>query len=273
MKYKKQLNNSAVLAVDSNNQEYVVMGRGIAFAVNKGEELPENVIERIFYQKSERNLLEHLLAEIPQDCFEIVCESIEYIQENLDEKLSNSVYIALMDHISFIRDRARQGMLPKNTMKWEISRYYPKEYRLGRKITELLEDEFEIKLNDDEAASIALHIINAKTGTESKNAGSQMVYLVDDIIQIICFQTDMELDISDLRCQRLVTHVKFFIQRVLQGKGYETDDSLYPMIKEKYPKAHGIAVIIKEFVEKKLSCKISNEEILYLTIHIQHIIA
>ncbi len=273
MKYKKQLNNSAVLAVDSNNQEYVVMGRGIAFAVNKGEELPENAIERIFYQKSERNLLEHLLAEIPQDCFEIVCESIEYIQENLDEKLSNSVYIALMDHISFIRDRARQGMLPKNTMKWEISRYYPKEYRLGRKITELLEDEFEIKLNDDEAASIALHIINAKTGTESKNAGSQMVYLVDDIIQIICFQTDTELDINDLRCQRLVTHVKFFIQRVLQGKGYETDDSLYPMIKEKYPKAHGIAVIIKEFVEKKLSCKISNEEILYLTIHIQHIIA
>ena len=42
-------------------------------------------------------------------------------------------------------------MLPKNTMKWEISRYYQEEYRLSKKVVELLEDEFEIELNDDKS--------------------------------------------------------------------------------------------------------------------------
>lgn len=50
MVLKKALNNNAVIAVDEKGKECVVFGGGIAFAVKKNEMIPENQIERVFYQ-------------------------------------------------------------------------------------------------------------------------------------------------------------------------------------------------------------------------------
>ena len=89
-------------------------------------------------------------------------------------------------------------MLPRNSMKWEISRYYQEEYKLSKKIVELLEEELDIKLNDDEAASIALHIVNAEYDTDSVHESMEMIHLVDDILQIICYQTGAESDDEEI---------------------------------------------------------------------------
>ncbi|WP_314723504.1 PRD domain-containing protein [Enterocloster bolteae] len=271
MVLKKALNNNAVIAVDNEGKECVVFGGGIAFAGKKNEAIPDEKIERVFYQK-EKTLLQKLVEEIPQSYFDLSCEIIDYIQGNLKVDLSNSIYLTLMDHISFIKERAEKGMLFKNTMKWEISRYYQKEYSLGKKVVELLEDELEVELSDDEAASIALHIVNAEIGGESLHEGMESVHLVDDILQIICFQTGRELDEEDLNYQRLITHVRFFVQRIYRRQQQKTGNPIYAAVVGQYPKAYEIAEKVKVFVEKKLNCEIDDEEITYLTVHIQLIL-
>ena len=271
LKLRKRLNNNAVVAVDEKYQEYVVFGNGIAFAVEKNQIIPEEMIERVFFQK-EKTLFQKLIEEMPQKYFDLSCEIIEYIQGNLKVWLSNSIYLALMDHISFIKERAEKGMLPRNSMKWEISRYYQDEYRLSKKVVELLEDEFDIRLNDDEAASIALHIVNAEVDGQSVHQGMEMIHLVDDILQIICFQTRTSQDEEDLNYQRLVTHVKFFVQRLFKREQAHAGNPLYPMVVKEYPRAHEIAEMVKQFVEKKMNCKIDDEEITYLIVHIQLIL-
>lgn len=268
---KKRLNNSAIIAVDENGIECVVFGKGIAFQVKEKEIVPAEKIERVFYQK-EKTLLWQLIEDIPQRYFDISCEIIEYIQGNLKVELGNSIYLTLMDHISFIKERAEKGMLPKNTMKWEISRYYQEEYRLSKKVVELLEDEFEIELNDDEAASIALHIVNAEIGGQSVHQGMESIHLVDDILQIICFQTGSKQDEDNLNYQRLVTHVKFFVQRLYKKEKPRTPNPLYDIVVKQYPQAYEIAEKVKKFVEKKLNCKIDDEEITYLIVHIHLIL-
>lgn len=268
---KKRLNNSAVIAVDENGMECVVFGKGIAFQVNEKETIPEEKIERVFFQK-EKTLLWQLIEDIPQRYFDISCEIIEYIQGNLKVELGNSIYLTLMDHISFIKERAEKGMLPKNTMKWEISRYYQEEYRLSKKVVELLEDEFEIELNDDEAASIALHIVNAEIGGRSVHQGMESVHLVDDILQIICFQIGTKQEEDDLNYQRLVTHVKFFVQRLYKKEMSNSRNPLHDIVVEQYPRAYEIAENVKKFVEKKLNRNIDDDEITYLIIHIQTIL-
>lgn len=271
LKLRKRLNNNAVVAVDEKYQEYVVFGNGIAFAVEKNQIIPEEMIERVFFQK-EKTLFQKLIEEMPQKYFDLSCEIIEYIQGNLKVWLSNSIYLTLMDHISFIKERAEKGMLPRNSMKWEISRYYQDEYRLSKKVVELLEDEFDIRLNDDEAASIALHIVNAEVDGQSVHQGMEMIHLVDDILQIICFQTRTSQDEEDLNYQRLVTHVKFFVQRLFKREQAHAGNPLYPMVVKEYPRAHEIAEMVKQFVEKKMNCKIDDEEITYLIVHIQLIL-
>lgn len=271
VRLEKRLNNNAVLAVDSRGQEYVVFGNGISFDIKKNEIIPVDKIERIFFQK-EKTLLQQLIEEIPQKYFDLACEIIEYIEGNLETELSNSIYITLMDHISFIKERAQKGMLPRNSMKWEISRYYQEEYKLSKKIVELLEDELDIQLNDDEAASIALHIVNAENDTGSVHDSMEMIHLVDDILQIICYQTRTKLDEENLNYQRLVTHIKFFVQRLYRKQRLGMKSPLYDMVVKEYPQAYEIAKKVKQFVEKKLNCKIDDEEITYLTVHIQLIL-
>lgn len=263
MRLKKRLNNNAVIAEDKQGQEYVVFGNGIAFNVKKDDTIPENVIERVFFQK-EKTLFQQLIEEIPQKYFDLSCEIIEYIEGNLKSELSNSIYLTLMDHISFIKERAEKGMLPRNSMKWEISRYYQEEYKLSKKIVELLEEELDIKLNDDEAASIALHIVNAEYDTDSVHESMEMIHLVDDILQIICYQTGAESDEENLNYQRLVTHVKFFVQRLYQKQRRKNKSMLYDMVVKEYPQAYAIAEKVKQFLEKKLKCQIDDEEITYL---------
>lgn len=268
---KKALNNNAVIAIDDSGKECVLFGKGITFELQKNQTISEEKIERVFFQK-EKTILEQLLESIPQKHFDLTCEIIEYLQENLKITLSNSLYITLMDHITFICERAKKGLLPRNELKWEISRYYPSEFHICKKVVELLEDEFEIELNEDEAASIALHVINATIEGKNISEGIKSVHLVDDLLQIICFQTDTKADEEDLNYQRLVTHIKFFVQRIWKKQSVSADLSLYHLIIEKYKDAYEIAVKVKEFVEKKLECKVQDGEIAYLVIHIERLL-
>ena len=76
LKLRKRLNNNAVVAVDEKYQEYVVFGNGIAFAVEKNQIIPEEMIERVFFQK-EKTLFQKLIEEMPQKYFDLSCEIID----------------------------------------------------------------------------------------------------------------------------------------------------------------------------------------------------
>ena len=280
MRFVKALNNNAGIATGDDGGDVVIFGKGLAFALKPGQTVPADRVERIFYQR-DASMLQRLLADIPQDYFDLSREIIDYIQDNLGTELSGSVYIALMDHISFVKERAEQGLLPKNSLTWEISRYYPDEFRLSRRVVELLEDELGVTLNDDEAASITLHIINAENSLDRVQESMQSVKMVDDILQIISFQCGCDPDVDSLSYQRLVTHVKFFVMRILQSRAGKPlsrsdlpgiDGELAEMIKTSYPKACDIADRVREFAESTCGMRIADEEVSYLTINIERVL-
>lgn len=276
----RALNNNAGIATDEQGNDVVIFGKGLAFALKSGDDVPAERVERAFYQR-DASVLRGLLADIPQEYFDLSCEIIDYIQDNLGTELSGSVYIALMDHISFVKERAEKGLLPKNSLTWEIGRYYPDEFRLSKKAVELIEEELDVELNDDEAASIALHVINAETDLGRVQESARAVKLVDDILQIVSFQVGRKLDEDSPSYQRLVVHVKFFVQRVLSvrsGKGLKPsdlpgiDDDLARMIRTSYPRACEIADRVREFVESSCDIKVADEETSYLAINVQRIL-
>lgn len=277
MKFVRALNNNAGIAVDDAGRDVVIFGKGLAFALKPGNDVPTERVERSFFQK-DATYLEDLLDGVSQEYFDLACEIIDYIQSNLGVELGNSLYVTLMDHISFVKERAEAGMLPKNSLTWEIGRYYPEEFHLGQKVVALLEDELETDLNDDEAASIALHIINAENDLGQVQHSMKAVKLVDDILQIISFQTNLDLKPDSVAYQRLVAHVKFFVQRILlKQEGKEpvqnsitaADEKLAAMIRENYPRAFGIATKVCSFVASACDTTVADDEAVYLTINVQ----
>lgn len=273
MKIKKVLNNNAVTVIDENNKEIVVMGLGIAFQKKAGEELEEEKIERIFtlHNKEVSEKLKNLISEIPVKYVE-VCEEIKkYAEDKLDKKLNENIYLTLTDHISFALTRHKQGLDLKNPMVWEIKRFYRQEYSIGLKSLEIIKEKLDVDLLEDEAASIALHIVNAQLNEEMPNVVN-ITNIIQEILNIIKYHFKIDFDEESLIYHRLITHLKFFAQRIVNDKlARSDDDDLYFIVKKKYPEPYECSEKIKVYIEKNFSFRLTHEEMTYLIIHIQRI--
>lgn len=270
MKLIKALNNSALI-VEQDGVEKIVLGKGIGFGLKAGDLIDEKKIDRIFMAGTdEKNRLIELINEIPDCCLEASEEIIAYARQILQKELSHSIYISLTDHIYFILNRSEKDLFPKNPFKYDIQRFYEAEYKIGKKAVALLEDEFEIKLNDDEAASIAMHIVNAEFEIDTYQ-NVEMMKLMEDILQIIRYQLKIDIAEDSMNYQRLITHLKFFVQRVMAQTQYEEENPLYQVVKDNYPKACECVERIKELVEKEYQVHVSKDECTFLMIHVQRL--
>ncbi|HEY8803717.1 MAG TPA: PRD domain-containing protein, partial [Clostridium sp.] len=274
MKIKKVLNNNAVTVINNDNKEIVVMGLGLAFKKKSGDELEEGKIERIFTleNKEVSEKLKKLISEIPAKYVQISEEIINYAEEHLEKKLNENIYLTLTDHISFAMTRHKQGLNIKNPMLWEIKRFYKQEYSIGLIALNIIKENFGVTLLEDEAASIALHIVNAELNEDMPNVVA-MTKAIQEILNIIRYNFKMDFDEESLSYHRLVTHLKFFAQRMMNettSKG--DDDYLYNIVIEKYNDSYKCVEKIKTHLKKVYNATLSNEEMTYLTIHIQRVV-
>jgi transcriptional antiterminator, BglG family len=76
------------------------------------------------------------------------------------------------------------------------------------------------------------------------------------------------LDEKSISYERFITHLRFFFQRLNKKEQLkEVDDYLFKKVKTKYKKAYDCMLKIEKYLETELS----NEEKLYLTLHIQRV--
>lgn len=275
MKIAKVLNNNVVTVIDASGKELVVMGRGIAFKKQAGDDIEEDKVEKVFSleNKEVSQKLTSLLSDIPMEYVECTDEVIRYAETVLGEKLHDSIYISLTDHIHFAIDRHRQGLQIKNALLWEIKRMYRKEFSIGRKALQIIEERLGVLLPEDECAFITMHLVNAQMNGEMRETVS-ITNIVKDILNIVRRTFLIELDEESLGYYRFLTHLKFFAQRVVQGTAVEDrdkDHALHDLVMQQYPAAYACTMKIADYTRKIYKRVLSKEEILYLTIHIERI--
>ena len=168
----KIINNNIVSAFDEKGLEVVIMGCGIGFQMKRGQEVPAEKIEKIFRIKSQSiaEQLKELLAKMPLEQVQISNEIISYAKKTMKLKLNQSIYVTLTDHISFAISRCKKGIHLENALLWEIKRFYPQEFELGRYAVELVKKRLNVEMPEDEAGFIALHFVNAEYGTDIRDA-------------------------------------------------------------------------------------------------------
>lgn len=270
---EKVINNNIISAYEKSGAEVIVMGRGIGFKKKQGEVVPADQISKIFRIKS-RTLAEQfkeLLANMPLERVRISDEIISHAKDHLKLKLNQSIYVTLTDHINFAIERVSQGIEPQNALLWEIKRFYPQEFQLGIYALELLQDRLDILLPEDEAGFIALHFVNAEYGTDIRDAvkfPDQMQAIVD----IVERELGILLDESSLHYERFMTHIKFLIQRIYRKELLSSEDrELSLMMQRKYPREYQCSVKVAEYIMQATGCRLSEEEIMYLSVHIRRV--
>ena len=267
------INNNIISAYEKSGAEVIVMGRGIGFKKKQGEVVPADQISKIFRIKS-RTLTEQfkeLLANMPLERVRISDEIISHAKDHLKLKLNQSIYVTLTDHINFAIERVSQGIEPQNALLWEIKRFYPQEFQLGIYASELIHDRLGILLPEDEAGFIALHFVNAEYGTDIRDAvkfPDQMQAIVD----IVEHDLGILLDESSLHYERFVTHIKFLIQRIYRKELLSSEDrELSLMMQRKYPREYECSVKVAEYIMQATGSRLSEEEIMYLSVHIRRV--
>ena len=270
---EKVINNNIISAYEKSGAEVIVMGRGIGFKKKQGEVVPADQISKIFRIKS-RTLTEQfkeLLANMPLERVRISDEIISHAKDHLKLKLNQSIYVTLTDHINFAIERVSQGIEPQNALLWEIKRFYPQEFQLGIYALELIQDRLGILLPEDEAGFIALHFVNAEYGTDIRDAvkfPDQMQAIVD----IVEHDLGILLDESSLHYERFMTHIKFLIQRIYRKELLSSEDrELSLMMRRKYPREYQCSVKVAEYIMQATGSRLSEEEIMYLSVHIRRV--
>ncbi|MBF0777844.1 BglG family transcription antiterminator LicT [Streptococcus cuniculi] len=273
MVIEKIYNNNVALAVDQD-KEVIVMGKGLGFQKKPGDTVDTSMIERTFTLDDHQQLSEFqsLYAHLPAEEIDVVLAIISHAEKELQQSFDVSLYIALVDHIHYTLERHQQGISLKNPLAWEIRKFYPKEFQLGVDALMFIIEHLGVVLDRDEAASIALHLVNAE-----KNAGitpqtQTLSRIVSNILEIVRLHFACSIDEDSISYHRFRTHVQYFAQRVVNGLVEGKNDAfLYEQVQKNYPQAFATTQKIRSYIEKQFDFPMSQDEQVYLTIHIQRL--
>lgn len=271
---KRVLNNNAVVAEDSHNQTLVALGSGIAFQRKVGEIIPTKKIEKAFYPKNEdaANSISEILSQIEPKYIELSDKVISESIITLGKKLSDDIYVSLPDHLQFAVERIRKGIKIQNKLTFETMQAYPDEFQLGKRVCHYLSEKTGLIFPDDEATNIAMHLITAEEG-DSLEDTEGTIELINKLLKVIQEMLNKKITTNSVSYYRLVTHLKFFVQRIKkqQQPGIKTDQALYQMIVHNYHREYVIAQRIAGIVKQNFNYDVSDDEIMFLTIHIHRV--
>ena len=274
MKIIKIVNNNIVTSLDEQNREIIVMGRGLGFGRKPGMTIDDGKVEKVFRLNSagENQKLVDIIQDIPLEHIKAADQIIEYAKSMLGEKLKETIYLSLIDHIDGAIERYENQIQFANPLLWEIKQYYPSEFKVGVQSLNILKKMLGIELPVDEAAFIALHFITSEYDTKM-DVTFDIPKLIDDIVAILELEFEIQIDKASIHYERFITHLKFFAARVLQAKQIpEEGDFLFrSMIRDQYKESYECAKKIKQHIEEAYGIEISEEEVVYLTVHIKRV--
>lgn len=276
MQIKKVFNNNVVLALQ-NNQEVVLIGKGLGFKKQVGQPIEERLADKVYRPVDDRwaMLFNELLQDISPEYVEIASQIIKVAEDELQIKFNSYVLIALSDHIHFAIQRTNNGILIKNELLWEIQRFYPDEYQVGKQAIDIIAKNLKVELADDEAGFIALKFVEKRANNQNSQA-LKMTKLISDILTMVQYQLQVTLDANSISYQRFIIHLRYFVERILNDRHFDKnndfDEVMNQHILKQYAQAYRCTEKIKQFIEKTLKQPVSNNEQIYLTIHIQRII-
>jgi transcriptional antiterminator len=225
-------NNNIVLVHEPpDNQEIILLGKGIGFGQKVGSELDRSDarIEKKFRLEQEQHIRQYqsLINQVDQTVIDIAEEIISLVAKEISPDLNEHIHVALPDHIHFAIHRLRNGLEIVNPFLFEIRTLYAREYALAERAARMMEERFHIKVPESEAGFLALHIHSAVSYIPVTKA-VQFTNVLAELVARIEQATGTRIDKQSMDYARLITHLRYAIERIRQGKPI-----LHPLISEK----------------------------------------
>ena len=96
---------------------------------------------KVFYLENPEasKRFKELVVDISLEYLQIGEEIMNEARLSLGKSLNDGIYISMVDHIYTAVERAKENILVKNALLWDIQRFYKEEYAIGKKSLEIIE--------------------------------------------------------------------------------------------------------------------------------------
>lgn len=275
MEIRKILNNNVVIAINSRNEEIILMGLGIGFSKKTGQAVEVDKIEKVFGLKATSDIqsFSEILNEIPSKIIELSMLTLAEVKTKFDKEISDTTLVAFADHLHAALLRTEENISVKNFLLWDIKRFFPEEFKICLKALKKVKEQYNVELPEDEAGFLTMHIVNGTLGAGHEYA-MQLTKLMEEILTTLKYTLKITFDEQDIYFQRFITHLKFFTERILSGsvRVEENDKELFALIMRKYPNAFLSTRKVSEFLKKTRDYEVSESEQIYMTVHLARIL-
>ena len=264
----KKINNNVALASTDAGEEVVVFGKGVGFHEMPYELEDESVIQRVFRDVDEKSI--DGFEGISDEVLLVASDIVTLADQALDCKLAGNLVISLADHLQYAVERAGDGVSIENPLSHEVAFVYPRETELGHRGVEIVLDRLGVKLPESEVTSIALHLVNAEVDGMGSVQDMDLVMkssvILERATQVIEGQLGQQLDRTSY------AYVRFLIRRLMRGGCKETENSgLFRQAARDFPDAYRCAAGINEYLKRDYNWSCSDEEMLYLMMHVNRL--
>lgn len=271
---QKKINNNVAICTDGNQRELIAFGKGIGFPETPYELKDLRKIERTFYDVNEQYI--SLLNDIPYDLIQFTAQMILEVQDKLSYDTNANLALTLADHIAFAIERAQKRIYVRMPSIYELEISYPVEIEIAKEFVTAIKRNFHVNLPKNEVQGIAMHLINARGDSVLQEKTSYYEEHYEEILQ----QTTALIEQSfNIRVQkdtfnyvRFATHIQYLLKRVYEQNYIESSNvQLYEKLREEFQDISACVDRICEYYEQSWSLKLSQEEKLYLIMHVNRV--
>lgn len=269
---KKALNHNTLIAIGmDDNQEYLLIGKGIGFGRKVSERLdvPDGCTVYSLYEQTERGAANELVKSIDPIFLEIA-EQVLKEGEKVFGKIDWSILFPMADHIAFAVKRIQNQEQISNPLTSDIQALFHMEYKTAECIRPILKERLQVEIDEHEISYIALHIHSA-IEDENVALSMQIARTVRECIELVEEETGEKIDVMSLSYNRLMNHVRYMVARAIRDEKLKLNMNDYMSVK--FPDAFRLASIVCEHLERYLKKPLDEVEIGYLAMHIQRVSA
>ncbi|WP_282942009.1 PRD domain-containing protein [Paenibacillus sp. RC67] len=267
---ERVIGNNVILVKElGSDREYVLLGKGIGFGTKAPGfiDAKDPRIEKRFRLDDRDQLTQYrsLLEDVYPEVIVISEQIIEQIQSQFTTPINNKVYFALPSHIQFAIHRLRNGMDIVNPFLYETKMFFPMEYDIAKKAADLIRNKFLIDVPEDEVGFLTYHVHSAVTNVP---VGQLVKFsnLINEMVETIEMYRSIRIPKESMDYVRLVTHLRFSLERVTQKK--VVSNPFLKQMKKQYKEEYKLALELAEVMKHHLQTEIPEDEVGFLVMHL-----
>lgn len=271
MKVVSKINNNIALCIDNEGNELIAFGKGIGFKQMPYILKDLSAISKTFYSIRKEYL--QLLKEVDEQLFNDVLYIMRVIRKNLNKDINDSLFFVLLDHLNFAITRAKDNVYFQFSITNEVVHMYEEEMKIASWVVKYINKKYNTRLLKDEAAVIAIHIIGNYDDEEYNQQVLDEKSIIKEVTKIIENDMNIKINHKSFNYSRFSSHISYLLKRQNNNSAITSDNKgIFEEMIGRFPLVYKSALNIREYLNEKQGTVISDEEVLYLMLHINRLI-